>query len=221
MSARPIVVEASVPQVQPIVDFAALRAREPAREPFPYLIVPRFIREEVQAGIEEDFPQIQHRGSFPLGSLQYGPRFADLVAALTGVEMTGIVEQKFAIDLRGRPTTVTVRGLSDLADGHIHTDSRSKLITLLLYTNREWECRQGRLRLLRKPDDLQDYVAEIPPEPGTLVLFKNTSNAWHGFTPFVGPRRVIQVNWVSSGGVARRETLRHRLSAVVKRLLGR
>jgi SM-20-related protein len=68
---------------------------------------------------------------------------------------------------------------------------------------------------------MQDYVAEIPPEPGTLVIFKNTENAWHGFEPFVGRRRVIQVNWVTSEKIARRETARHRLSAFVKRLFGR
>lgn len=203
------------------VDFAALRARQAAREPFPYLILPRFVRDDALAGIEEDFPQIHQRGSFPLASLQYGARFADLIGRLTGPEMTEIAEEKFGIDLSGRPTTVTVRGQSDLADGHIHTDSKSKLITLLLYTNREWECREGRLRLLRSSNNLDNYAAEVPPEPGTLVMFRNTPNAWHGFEPFVGPRRVVQVNWVRDDAVARRETARHRLSAVVKRLFGR
>jgi SM-20-related protein len=221
MSAEATVVESRGSGTGAVVDFAALRAAEAVQEPFPYLIVPRFVRGNAQSGIEEDFPQILHRGSFPLASLRYGSRFAALIEALTGAEMTQIVEQKFAIDLAARPTTATVRGMSDLADGHIHIDSKSKLITLLLYTNREWECCEGRLRLLRKPDDLQDYVAEIPPEPGTLVIFRNTPNAWHGFEPFVGQRRVIQVNWVTDDAVARRETARHRLSAVVKRLLGR
>ncbi|HEY1962537.1 MAG TPA: 2OG-Fe(II) oxygenase [Rhizomicrobium sp.] len=209
------------PHLRQIVNFEALRTCEPARDPFPYLIVPRFVREDALDAIEADFPEVRHRGSFPLGSLQYGPCFAELIAGLTGAEMMEIVEQKFGMNLRSRPTTVTVRGQSDTADGHIHTDSKSKLVTLLLYTNREWECREGRLRLLRSRNDLDDYAAEVPEEPGTLVLFKNTPNAWHGFKAFVGPRRVIQVNWVTDDTVARRETARHRLSAVVKRLLGR
>lgn len=204
-----------------VLDFALLRESEPRREPFPYLIVPGFLREPAQAGIEADYPVIAHRGSFPLASLRYGPRFANLIEELTGPEMTELAEAKLDIDLSGRPTTVTVRGLSDGGDGHIHTDSRSKLVTLLLYLNRSWESGHGRLRLLRNGHDLQDYVAEAPPDRGTLVLFKNTPNAWHGFEPFEGPRRVIQVNWVTDAGVVRREGARHRLSAFTKRLFRR
>ena len=222
MSAEAVAVDSPLARDEhPVVNFTTLRARESAHEPFPYVIVPRFVCEDALAGIEQDFPDIKHRGSFPLASLRYGARFWELIEALTGREMTEIVEQKFAVDLNGRPTTVTVRGQSDMADGHIHTDSRSKLVTLLLYINREWECREGRLRLLRSRNNLQDYAAEVPPEPGTLVLFRNTANAWHGFEPFVGPRRVIQVNWVTDDAVARRETARHRVSATVKRLFGR
>ena len=204
-----------------IVDFEALRAHEASQEPFPHLIVPGFISGEAQGGIEEDYPAIGHPGSFPLASLQYGPRFSALIAAITGPEMRQLVEDKLGIDLTGRPTTVTVRGISRAADGQIHTDSKSKLVTMLLYMNQDWESSHGRLRLLRKPDDLQDYVAEVPPARGTLLLFRNGPNAWHGFEPFEGPRRVIQVNWVVSEGVVRREGARHRLSAFMKRLFGR
>jgi hypothetical protein len=204
-----------------IVDFSSLKSSAAAREPFDHLIVPGFVRAEALAGIEADFPEVEHPGSFPLASLRFGPRFADLVAALTGPEMTALVEQKFGIDLSGRPTTVTVRGQSRAADGKIHTDSKSKLVTLLLYMNGEWESGEGRLRLLRGPDDLEDYIAEVPPDRGTLLLFRNGPTAWHGFAPFEGARRVIQVNWVTDDAVVRREGTRHRLSAFTKRLFGR
>lgn len=204
-----------------LVDFEALRGQAAAQEPFPYLIVPGFIAGAAQGGIEEDYPAIAHHGSFPLASLQYGPRFAALIEALTGAEMRRIVEEKLGIDLTGRPTTVTVRGISRAADGQIHTDSRSKLVTMLLYMNRGWESSHGRLRLLRGPNDLADYIAEVPPDRGTLLLFRNDANAWHGFEPFEGPRRVIQVNWVTDERVVRREGARHRVSAFMKRLFGR
>ncbi len=119
----------------PIVDFEALRRQDAVREPFAHLIVPGFIRAEAQGPIEADYPAITHPGSFPLASLQFGPHFADLVATLTGPEMTALVEAKLGIDLGGRPTTVTVRGISRAADGQIHTDSKSKLVTMLLYMN--------------------------------------------------------------------------------------
>ena len=73
---------------------------------------------------------------------------------------------------------------------------------------------------MRSPDNLNDVVAEVPPDAGTLLLFKNQENAWHGFEPFSGPRRVVQLNWVTSASVVRREETRHRISAFFKRLKG-
>ncbi len=69
-------------------------------------------------------------------------------------------------------------------------------------------------------NDLSDYAAEVPPDRGTLLLFLNGPTAWHGFEPFEGRRRVIQVNWVTDESVVRREGSRHRLSAFMKRLFG-
>ena len=113
---------------------------------------------------------------------------------------------------------ITARGVSAARDGQIHTDSRTKIITVLIYMNNAWEAKTGRLRLLRSPDNLEDVIAEVPPDEGTLLIFKNEPNAWHGFHPFEGPRRVIQLNWVTDMGVVRREQLRHKISAFFKRL---
>jgi hypothetical protein len=90
---------------------------------------------------------------------------------------------------------------------------------MLLYTNRAHECASARLRLLRSPTNLDDYAAEVPPEESTLVIFKNGPNAWHGFAPFHGQRRVIQANWVTDERVVTREQARHRVSAFFKRLV--
>ena len=43
------------------------------------------------------------------------------------------IEEKFDIDLTDRPTMYTVRGYVRSRDGEIHTDSKTKLITVLLY----------------------------------------------------------------------------------------
>jgi hypothetical protein len=204
-----------------LLDFDSARSRAAQVEPFPYLIVPGFVRSDAQTGIDADYPLISHPGSFPLASVKYGQNFSDLIDALTGSEMAALVENKLGVDLSDRPTMVTVRGISKAADGQIHTDSRTKLVTILLYMNQEWETGTGRLRLLRSPDNLQDCIAEVPPDRGTLLMFRNDENAWHGFEPFEGPRRVIQVNWVRDEGVVRRERTRHRFSAFMKRLFGR
>ena len=39
---------------------------------------------------------------------------------------------------------VTVRGRTDARDGKIHSDSKSKLVTVLLYMNGTWEKPGGR-----------------------------------------------------------------------------
>jgi len=203
------------------IDLDAFDAAPVAREPFAYAMVPHFVRREAMAAINADYPLVTHPGSFPLPTLKYGPAFAELMAAIQGPEFTALVERKLGMNLAGRPTMVTARGVSAARDGQIHTDSRTKLVTVLIYMNNAWEAKTGRLRLLRGPHDLDDVIAEVPPEEGTLLIFKNEPHAWHGFHAFEGPRRVIQLNWVTGMGVVRREQFRHKVSAFFKRLRGR
>jgi hypothetical protein len=200
------------------IDLDALGAAAVAREPFAYFIVPGFVKAEARDTIRTDFPAIRHPGSFPLATLHYGPAFAAFMDAIQGKAMAAAVGDKLDMDLTESPTMVTVRGQSRAADGKIHTDSRTKLVTALIYMNDSWESPKGRLRLVRSQTDLDDVVAEVPPEQGTLLVFRNEPNAWHGFEPFSGPRRVIQLNWVTEASVVRRELARHRLSAFFKRL---
>lgn len=206
---------------QELLDLDKLKATPVADVPFPFLIVPGFIREAAKPAIAADFPEVTKAGSFPLPSLDYGPAFERLMEALVSPEMTRIVEKKFGVDLSGRPTMATVRGRCEARDGQIHTDSKTKLITLLLYMNDHADADIGRLRILRSSTDLNDMAAEVPADEATLLLFLNGPNAWHGFEPFSGPRRVIQVNWVTDESVVRREQARHRVSAFFKRLVGK
>ena len=203
------------------IDLDAFAATALTREPFPYLMVPHFVRPEAMAAINADYPLVTHPGSFPLPTLEFGPAFRGFMEAIQGPEFTRAVEAKFGLDLSGRPTMVTARGVSAARDGQIHTDSRTKLITVLISMNNAWEAKTGRLRLLRGPDSLEDVIAEVPPEEGTLLIFKNQPNAWHGFHAFEGPRRVIQLNWVTGMDVVKREQTRHRISAFFKRLRGK
>ena len=203
------------------IDLEAFEAAPVAREPFAYAMVPHFVKADAMAAINADYPLVTHPGSFPLPTLKYGPAFAQLIAAIQGPDFTRLVEKKLGVDLTGRPTMVTARGVSAARDGQIHTDSRTKLITVLIYMNNAWEAKTGRLRLLRGPGNLDDVIAEVPPEEGTLLIFQNAPNAWHGFHAFEGPRRVIQLNWVTGMDVVRREQFRHRVSAFFKRLRGR
>jgi hypothetical protein len=198
------------------LDIAAAQNAPVKRDPFPYFIVPGFIKSEVLPALEKDYPDVTKPGSFPLDTVQGGPAFDTLMEELRGPEFRNVVAQKLGIDLKGKPTMVTVRGCTRARDGQIHTDSKTKLVTVLLYMNGQWEAPGGRLRLLRSPDNLNDIIEEIPPQAGTLLVFLNAPNAWHGHEPFEGKRRTIQLNWVSSQGVVIREQLRHKISAFFK-----
>lgn len=201
------------------LDIAAFEATPLTKEPFQHIVVPGFLRQEVRDSIVRDYPEINKAGSFPLTELTYGAAFRELVAEMQGPTLRAAFERKFDIDLSERPTMMTVRGQAREKDGRIHTDTKSKLITVLLYMNSSWEAEGGRLRLLRSPDSLDDAFAEVPPNEGTLLAFKVADNSWHGHAPFVGRRRVIQLNWVRDEEVVRQEQARHRFSARVKKLL--
>jgi SM-20-related protein len=189
------------------------------REPFEYVLVDDFLRDDCKSAIVADFPAIERHGSFPLSTLQYGPAFAQLAAELFSKEFARVIGEKFSLELAQYPTMLTVRGWCDASDGQIHTDSTNKLITVLLYLNPEWNSDGGRLRLLRSKK-LEDYVAEVAPTMGSLIVFRRSERSWHGHKPFQGKRMSLQFNWVNSSGYMRRERMRHRVSSLLKRLRG-
>ena len=201
-----------------ILDLDRLRDARLRRDPFDFVIVENFLRPEYVPGLVAGFPRVRRHGSFPLAAVAYDAAFAGLAAALEGDALRREIERKFAIDLSGRPTMITVRGHSDGKDGRIHTDSATKLVTLLLYLNPVWSEKGGRLRLLRRGDDLDDCAAEIAPVAGTMVAFRRSAASFHGHYPHRGERRVVQLNWVAEPAVVRRELARHRWSARLKAL---
>ncbi len=94
-----------------------------------------------------------------------------------------------------------------------------RAITVLLYLNENWQQPGGRLRILKNGTNVEDYVAEVPPDNGTLLVFKRSDNSWHGHHPFEGPRRSLQMNWMTSEGSKGFHAIRHKLSAAVKKVM--
>jgi hypothetical protein len=187
-------------------------------EPYEYVVVENFLDEAAQGQILGGFPEMPDAGSFPLSELEVGPGLQALFDALDGPEFRKAVEQKFGLDLQGKPTMFTLRGRCDARDGRIHTDSKKKIITVLLYLNEGWQEEGGRLRLLRSGEDLDAVAAVVPPNFGTLLVFRRSDKSWHGHEQYMGPRKVLQMNWVVSDKVAAWEQWRHRISAAAKRL---
>ena len=199
-----------------IIAFDALRAAPVSAAPYPHALIPQLLRPERIDAVVADFPDIRKGGSFNLSEFECRGAFAALIAELESEPFRDCLAQKFDLDLAAKPVVITLRGYSRAkADGHIHTDSKSKLITVLIYLNPTWAPETGRLRLLRSKR-MEDAFAEVPPTAGSAVIFKVTENGWHGHLPFEGVRRSIQLNFLSSGASAARHQWLHRFSAMFK-----
>ncbi|GAC1336297.1 MAG: hypothetical protein NVSMB26_22590 [Beijerinckiaceae bacterium] len=198
------------------LDMDAFDATPLQSDPFAHLIVPNFITRSRLDAILTAFPDVPGPGSHPPASLNLSEPFADLLGELQGDAFRRAVERKFSIDLAGRPAVTTIRGHLRASDGAIHTDSRTKLVSVLLYLNSGWTAAGGRLRLLRSPHDLGAVAAEITPEAGTLLVFRRSETSWHGHAPYVGARRAVQMSFVTDAATARREERRHRLASALK-----
>jgi hypothetical protein len=198
-------------------DFDALERTPLETDPFEYVVVPDFLRSDRFRDVIADYPQVPGPGSHPPAELTIRGHFQALIDELRGPLFQAAIERKFGVDLAGRPTMYTVRGFVREKDGSIHTDSETKIITVLLYMNERWENDAGRLRLLRSDSDLEDYAAEVPPYGGTLLVFKRSDKSWHGHKPASGPRRAVQLNWVTSQDVVDHEQRRHQISTRFKK----
>jgi hypothetical protein len=203
------------------LDYAKLTATPVATDPFPHVVVPDFVPPASLRAVLSDLPRLMKRGSFPVDSVRLGPAAKTLMTAMEGPRLRDAIAGLFGLDLADAPTMVTLRGRTEQRDGRIHCDSAAKRVTVLLYLNPQteaWARQEGCLRLLRGPGDLEDFAVEVPPVDGTLLVFPNGPNTWHGHRPFSGPRYSVQLNYMTSDQKARSELRRHRWSAFVKRL---
>lgn len=200
------------------LDYDALEHAPLQKDPYEFLIVENFVKPDVFASIMADFPAVPGAGSHPPSELKIEGRFKAMLDELQKEPFRRAIEKKFDIDLTGRPTMYTVRGFLRGTDGSIHTDSETKIITVLLYLNDAWVSEGGKLRILRNGTDLEDFVAEVPPSNGTLLVFKRSDHSWHGHKPYEGQRRVVQMNWVTEQAVVDREQRRHSVSTRFKKI---
>ncbi|MFO7298063.1 MAG: 2OG-Fe(II) oxygenase [Pseudomonadota bacterium] len=203
----------------PHLNLDRLRAAKLETDPFEFLIVPGFLSAESLRRINETFPRIDRGGSYPVEALDAGMTIKEVIDELDGPEFQAIIEEKFGVDLGGRPKMYSLRGYTRTKDGQIHTDSRDKIITVLLYLNESWPHAGGRLRILRSGNDLNDYVTEVSPDNGTLLVFKRSERSWHGHPPYEGPRRSLQMNWMTSESSKGFHKVRHTISATLKKLV--
>jgi len=203
-----------------ILKLDALKNAEVASTPYPYFVVENALADsEVQAVIQ-DFPKIEQGGSFNIEDVEIKPNFDRFLKSLDTPEFRQILTDKFDVNVMEHPMMITLRGYSRQKDGRIHSDSKSKLFTVLIYLNESWDAPNGRLRILNDDKDINNYVTEINAGPGSLVAFKVTDNGWHGYIPYEGQRQSIQINFLTSEKANAKHKFFHGLSAKVKKIFG-
>jgi hypothetical protein len=193
-------------------------------EPFPLLVARDQLPASAQAALEIDFPRYASAGFFPYDEADCGPAIRSLVAQLTSPAFADALGARLGIDQLGAyPTLVTLCRSLNKRHGTIHTDSRSKVATALVYLCRSWpDTSGGCLRFLTRIDDIDALVTpEVQPLYGTLAAFRRADNSFHGHLPHEGERPVIQVAWLTSEAEKSRKTRRGRGSRLVKKLIGR
>lgn len=202
-----------------LFDLQALRDAEVKEEPYRYLAVPNFVRPDALAALRDDFPDIKGVGPVEPHEIESGPSFEALVRAFGGPEVQEIFAQKFGEEMLGKPTVFKIRKWEVPTGGYIHTDSRSKLLAALIYFNPEWPAEGGRFRVLRSGTDMEDYADEILPLDGTLVAFRRSDRSFHGYKPYEGERRMIQMNYVDPAKLEKGEAgIGKRATKLVKSL---
>ncbi|MEO7052420.1 MAG: 2OG-Fe(II) oxygenase [Rhodanobacter sp.] len=193
-------------------------------QPFPLMVAHGQLPDESRGDLARDFPQYESAGFFPYEQDDCGPSINALVKDLTSPAFAGAIGQRLEIDhLDQYPTLVTLCRLLNKRHGTIHTDSKSKVATALLYLNAQWpDTSAGCLRFLHRVDDIDSMaMPELIPLYGELAVFKRCENSFHGHLPYEGERRVIQVAWLTSDEEKVRKTRRGNFSRAFKKLFGR
>ncbi len=191
--------------------------------PFRFLIAREQLPVSAAGELKRDFPKYPSAGFFPYEEKDCGPSVNRLICELTDPAVASAVGAKLGIQQLGQyPTLVTLCRALNKRHGTIHTDSKSKVATALLYLNESWpDTSDGCFRFLKRVDNVDDIAApEIKPLYGNFVVFKRADNSFHGHLPYEGERRVIQVAWLTSEDEKVRKTQRGKLSRLFKKLFG-
>jgi hypothetical protein len=193
-------------------------------QPFPLMVAHGQLPDEVRGDLARDFPHYESAGFFPYEPGDCGPSINTLVEDLTSPAFAGAIGERLDIaNLAQYPVLVTLCRLLNKRHGTIHTDSKSKIATALLYLNAQWpDSSAGCLRFLHRVDDIDSMaLPELIPLYGELAVFKRCENSFHGHLPYEGERRVIQVAWLTSDEEKARKTRRGKFSRAFKKVFGR
>ncbi|MFS8087075.1 MAG: DUF1232 domain-containing protein [Acidobacteriota bacterium] len=179
-----------------IVDLARIQQAHVRQSPYPFFVLADALAHA--HAVASSFPIIDRPGAIAVNDTEFGPSFGELLHELRSDDFRKLMAAKFNLDLEGKEIVINVRGQSRWTDGNIHTDTPSKLVTVLFYFNEPGEAAEATgLRILRSDKDIEDFVEEVPPLLGTMVAFRVTPDCWHGFKAYSGARHSLQLNYLS------------------------
>lgn len=191
------------------------------RDPYPFLVAHDILATDKQRELSTDYPTYTEAGYFPYSEEECGPAVRKLVEEITSPDVAELLGSKLGIEhLSQYPTLVSICRSLNRRHGTIHTDSRSKIATALVYMNDDWEkSSAGCLRFLDGSDNIDKTLApEVTPLYGWFAMFKRTDNSFHGHLPYEGERRVIQIAWIVNEDEKDRKVRRGRFSRWLKSL---
>ena len=193
------------------------------QQPFSFLIAESMLRADAKRDLQRDFPNYPEAGFFPHKTRDCGPSVNRLVDELTSPEFADALGDRLGVPQMSRlPALVTLCSRLNRRHGTIHTDSRSKVLTMLVYLNSDWpHGSPGCLRFLERIDDVDSMVVpELLPVYGNFAAFKRADNSFHGHLPHEGERLVVQIAWLTSHEELLRKQKRGRVTHWFKRVLG-
>jgi hypothetical protein len=204
----------------PVLDLGPLRAAPLRTDPYPHLVAQRCLNPAMMAALRHDFPRLERPGYHPVGTFTPRGAFARLLGEIDDGALDRAMSETFGLDFTALPRMVTVRYTSAAHEGRPHTDGPRKVATLLLYMHPGWASPEGRIRVLRDKS-FDSTVSEMDPSEGNVFAFLRSDNSWHGHTPYVGERRVVQVTWLRDAEAAARKEQMGRLAWWLKGLFRR
>jgi SM-20-related protein len=204
-----------------LINLSAVREAQPSSDPYNFLLASKFLKEDAVDELRRDFPVIDKPGYLTVDEVKLHGRFKQLIDELEGPELTEELSRKFGQDLHAYPRLTTIMKRSQPKYGSIHTDGPSKVMTMLVYMNDEWQQDEGgRLRVLYDEKNYEPYKLEVPPTMGTMFAFLRSDNSWHGHLPFSGERRVVQIAWVKSQADVDRKKKHNKMAQFFKGIFG-
>jgi len=203
------------------LNISALERAVPTDDPYRHIVAEGVLSPQSAAAIRADFPETTSVGFLAAEDLPRRGAYDDLLHDLESEDLARLLTRKLGLQLEGKPRLITVRRWSRPSDGRIHTDSESKIATLLVYLNQRWDSDGGAIRVLRSGKDFNDCVREVPPVEGNVFAFRRSDASWHGHLPFKGERLVVQLTYLISAEAAGRKRRNAGVQGMLKRIFER